>query len=222
MTRDAAVALILARLGNRQGLATQAIAEMQLAQTTLEQDAMLHPWFLRKREADITTTTLTNHLIFVNQILALQDITPPGFYQDPDTMEWIPLEIVREVIPFYTAADAAAAGVDTGAPQLLDVASVSFGEFSAKVYPFPDRAYNIILQVYSPAPTLETDIENAWLKYAPELLIAKTGLNLARFLRDPGGEKLFREDYEEARSALVRRNVAVDEKGTPAEIGEAF
>lgn len=192
MTRDAAVTLMMGRLGQRVGLEAQLISELQLAQSRLEGGELM-PWFL---ETSGTINTVANQ----NWVAV-----PTGFIRETDDRgTWITgsdgeySELKKDD---YQWLKGAYAGQNPGKP-------LGYALVGAKLYlfPTPDAIYPIEFWYFSVDTVLSTNIENAWLKYSPDLLIGTAGIAMAGFLRDQGAIALFSGQESEARASVEREN----------------
>lgn len=208
MTRDEAVSIIANRLGQRSGLSSQIIAEMKLAQTRLERGGFL-PWFLRaKYDATIDSTPVTFPAGFLREI---EDIALLSYTDDDGVLH----ELDKD---FYSTLVASTANGDideTGPPGYYAINDATF----IHIFPTPDKSYSGQWHFYQGASALETDIENAWLRYAPEVLICETGLRIAKFLRDEVAVALFKDDLASATDDMVRDTVAFNVGAFSAKLG---
>jgi hypothetical protein len=90
---------------------------------------------------------------------------------------------------------------------------------SIRLFPTPDEVYLLTLRYYANATALSLNIKNSWLTYAPGLLVARAGLQVARFLRDPGGVALFAEDLKLAQALLAQRTVSREVASSDPRLG---
>ena len=201
MTRLEAQKVIEGRLGGRTGIATQIVSELQQAQRELEGKPFL-PWFLRA--ADTISTD-----IFTLQI-------PYGFLRELDDE---PLLVIVEeqgvtslVKKPYSALRAIAELNGLGKPQFYGLISDSNTSFDrAELFPRPEQVYTFNWTYYKADVNLSDDtVENAWLYYAPKLLIARAGLQVAKSLRSPEAVQLFASDLLEATKDYQFATVARD------------
>lgn len=190
MTRDEIVAIIKQRLGNYNDSTIDAhiVTEMKLNQIVMEQEASL-PWFLvgsttADQAADATNT---------EALTLARSGTDCAFLA----------EYEESTLALYITADGAATALYMRKDQNADLwnAQVS-GNINAalqgaayvygnakgagvngifSVYPTPSEAYTIVSLDYYADVSLDTDITNLWLTYAPDLVIAKVGLIIAQF-----------------------------------------
>lgn len=199
MLRDAAISILQGRLGNRSDLATIAIEEMKLAQEDeLERHHWL-PWFL---EVEYNTATarapegrLPLPLDFLGEIedegLSIRTLTET---------KWRPLNRV--------AADEAER--DPANPSAPDSYTLS-GENVILLPVVIDQDYQVSWKFYGKAETLDTNIENKWLKYAPKLLIAATGEMLCPYLERYDLIPVFQGQKKEAWDTLYRLHTQREE-----------
>jgi len=167
MVRDSVVALLAERLNNRTDLNDAIILEMQLAQSIrLEQNGRFQPWFMLTTRVIFPTTanveTVSAPADFV------MEVEEQGLWVlNPDTAVWGKLGKVSEEVGMglYTA---------TGLPL-----KYSLTNDTIVLYPTPDDAYSIRMRYAGAQPDLSTNIENDWLKYATDLMIAEVGYAIA-------------------------------------------
>ncbi len=191
MLRDAAVSIIAQRLGNRTDLNDQIIAEMQFAQEALETEDY-KPHFLLSEFADTTTTIGEERLAVPSNFIQEYDEGTLWYYDTTGaTPVWTPLR-KRAV------EDIKNAGLAEGPPQYYSIGNGYF-----RLGPVPDAEYSIKMLYYKRDTVLTSNIENGWLKYAPRLLIARTGLDVATFIRDPQLVQIFGQLYTDARAKFI-------------------
>lgn len=171
MIRDEVVSLLARRLNNRTDIDTDIITEMQLVQATvLEQNGRFLPWFLMTEQALEVTDVGENRVRVPDDFLA--EVEGQRIWiQNPTTLEWLKLAKDDEM----TLEEEY--GTATGLPEKYAIAGDHF-----TLFPTPDSNYSIRLRYAAKATGLDTNVENAWLQYAPDLLIAYVGRNLAKTL----------------------------------------
>jgi len=197
MYRSEAINLISSRLGQRSGLDNQIKTEMLLAQTELERSPWL-PWFLLAEDTNLTTVAEQRTVDVPSDFLMeYEDI--PIYLTDTDGEEY---QLTKDD---YDALASDTYIEDSGRPTHYDLVGAKWYFF-----PEPDAAYSLRVFYYAAAQTLdqEEDLENAWLAYAPDLLIAKTGLAMARFLRDNAAIQLFAADLQKAEQRILQLDTA--------------
>lgn len=209
MKRDTAIEVIMARLGNRTGLEEMAVREMQLAQDRLESGPEM-PWFL---EATATASVAID---------ATMATLPTLYKRTHEDGLWI-----RET----GTTDAVAPITKIDFPELLKFRKdATVGESgipdryalwgtTLELYPVADKAYDLIHYHYAKGALLETNIENLWLEYAPDLMIAETGIVIAMFARDDSAVQVFSAQRADAQERLIRDTVAREEAGRVQRMG---
>jgi len=191
------VAYVARRLGNRTDLDTAIQAEMKLAQAELEAARTL-PWFLLDTElyttiTDDDTTDLAVPEDFLREYesgaLWVEDATTGDYTQ----LMKISLDDLRRVV----ADD--------------DETTYYYALAGGRFYlaPAADADTRLRIMCYRAADTLSADAdENVWLTYNPELLLAKTGMRMAQYLRSPELFAMFQSQYTESAMAQEQANVA--------------
>lgn len=222
MNRDAAVSIIKSRLGNIQGTShdTMIVANMQLIQSTILERGHELPWFLEvDSNVEGTNMTTTATIETVN--------LPSNFLRESDERKWpllrvdsseesgfFPLEKVDITIAVgrYTTGDGA---VQAGRPIKYDIV----GE---KVYLryIPDAAYTLRLFYFKSDTVLDSNIENQWLKYAADLVIAETCRQTAEDLQYQKLIDKFRQDGLLARERVRRETISRREAGFMRQMGD--
>lgn len=206
MTRDTAVTTIMRRLGNRTGIETQVIAELQARQVLLERASEL-PWFLLTRKTNYATVANTQTVDLVGGFLReFEDV--PLYLVDSDgadqALDKDDFDVMHRSGNFLTP----------GQPTNYALIGDKF-----YLFPTPNGVYTLKSFYYAAAAELTSDIENAWLKYYPELLIADAGLQLARFFRDQGAQAMFKEARSEAYTLMLVENEARKQAARNAFLG---
>jgi hypothetical protein len=216
MTRNELVTLLKARLGswNNADLDNQIYLEIQATQRRLERAAFL-PWFLF---VDDTTSLLTSTGI---ETVALPDdfLRLPSdaeneslFYYSTvstQTDAWVP--IVRST---YKLMRERRNG--SGVPTFFDM-------FGDKIYLryIPDDIYQLRLMYYAKGVLLDSDIENVWLKYADDLILAETGFVVtSEHLKIPELAATFAQQIQTATRRLQTETVAREEASRRRDMGD--
>lgn len=171
MLRDTALTLLEGRLGNRTNMRATIILEMQQAQSTvLERNGIFYPWFLETE----TLTTIGTTTVDVEELALPSD----WLGEIEEQSMWI----------FDSGADVPFVELKKGA---YDVAlqrftttdqpqRYSLNKNNILFKPTPDKGYIIKTRYFATDQVLSSDIENDWLKYASDWLIAETGIIIAR------------------------------------------
>lgn len=206
MLRDAAVDLLMGRLGKRTSAITQQdiINEMVFAQgTILEGNPTLY-WFLLSEDSYASTTADDERLALPDDFLQEWEYGAL-YYIDDDGNQ---AEFVRDD---YDVIKKRVIG--TGRPEYYDIAGDYF--FLRKI---PDDAYTIWMRYYQKQADISgtygdgNNIENGWLKWASDLLIAETGIIIAQqYLQSDTMVKLFIGQKQVAEKRLIDKNTAMQE-----------
>lgn len=199
MTRDEAVSIIQQQLGFRTDLSSEIVTNLKLAQTMLEVGPT-RPWFLVTEQMSITTTAEEQRLIVPSNMLAEIDNTRLVYI--PDDEEEAAVDLKKED---YDQLEYDYREEEAGPP----AAYALLGDYF-RLFPVPDDAYTIKIIVYGRADTLDSNIENGWLKWVPYALIGKAGAQIATAVRDATALATFREWERDGRLALAGMDVARD------------
>ena len=107
-------------------------------------------------------------------------------------------------------------GESVGAPK----AYALVGEYF-HIFPLADAVYPIKLHYYRSQTALTTNIENNWLKYAADLLIAETGAVMAvQYLQNSALSDTFRAQANTARARLRTYDEARKHVGMNYQMGD--
>jgi len=205
MLRDAAVDLLMLRLGNRTDTALRniIISEMEFVQTTVLEATFPLPWFLLKKDATLVTVVGDETVAAPADFLA--EWEDGGLARiDGDGKE---VKMVRED---YAIIRDQKDG--SGTPDYYDLIN--------KVYYLryvPSTIITLVPWYFGKAATLAgvygtNNVENAWLADAADLLIAETGTLLAvNHLQSPKMAASFLGQAQQARGRLDTRITAMEE-----------
>lgn len=95
------------------------------------------------------------------------------------------------------------------------------GSNNLLIYPPSDKAYQLRLRYWGAQPTLSTNIENAWSKYAPDVLASKAGLAIsAKVLKDGELVTVFANDLKIALQRLQVHHEAREHADANYEMGD--
>jgi len=207
MTRDEAVAQIKLLLGFRKTLDTTIVEQMKNVQSQLESDATL-PWFLRRNSVGIATSPgnpfINKPVDFIREWdedpLYLVYTNTEGNYR---------VNLIKDSESYLTARYAMAE------------APAGYAEIGEqwKLIPTPVEILTVYLSYYARALSLNTNIENAWLKYNSDIIIGRTGLLIATGLRDKAAMEVFGALAAAGTEKINQQSTAQDEAGTRRIIG---
>ena len=168
MTRDEAVTIIQQQLGFRTDLTASIITTMKLAQQQLEVGPTL-PWFLLSEKSFILTAAEEERVPVPTEFIEEYEESALVYVPDDTTAEHVILgkrDLDTLLKEFSSVNDPAI----TREPQFYAIRGVYF-----ILFPTPDDIYRIQMTYYKKGLSLDTNIENVWLKHIPYLLIGKTG-----------------------------------------------
>lgn len=185
MLRDTAISIIARRLGKRTDLDDQILDEMQLVQEVMEHADML-PFFLLTELATASTEVGEERVKIPTDFLKEYEAGALWYYDSTDDQIWFPLKR-REI------EELKGAFTDDGPPQYYALA----GEYY-RIAPVPDDVYTLKMLYYGQDALLTSNIENQWLKYAPELMIAETGLRVAAYIQNDKLVAIFQQNQQMA------------------------
>lgn len=225
MLRDAAVTLILNRVGQRGGsvgpidtvLQAQILSEFLVQQEELEHaESGLMPWFLEQEyeNAAFKTAASVITVAWPPSFLREQDEQRCAlFYQDTSVSgdQWVPIPKAD-----YDELKTKFGGEVPGKPQGYCLMGTNY-----RFFPTPDAIYPLRALVHVADTTLATNIENGWLRYAGRLIIGKTGLAIAALAaRDDAATAYFQDMMTKGLAGLHVDNVARKEAGRSRQMGE--
>lgn len=203
MLRDVAVARVQIILGFRTDQDANIVQAMQEFQEELERNPEL-PSFLRKPYVGLATAAAVQTVNVPNDFLR-------EWEQDQMNVATTdgPQSVVKDELGYLRIRYK-----DSGTPQKYALVDGQFYFF-----PLPDQVYALSGTYYAKDAILSTNIENKWLKYIPEILIAGSGIALASGLRDQNALQLFAAMQQMAQAKLVSMQVADDAAGAKPIMG---
>jgi hypothetical protein len=196
MTRDEIVTLIKRTCGYRKTGDSDIVENMNLVQIQLERGPT-YPWFLLSERAQILCSIGDERIPLPNDFLA----------EDEDDTIWIEVTTDDPTTQEPLAKDEKDLLRDkyrnsSGQP----VAYAMSGEY-VRLFPIPDAAYKLWMQYYQKQESvLSGNIENKWLKYAPEVIMGEAGYLYAAGLRDSNAMAVFDTMRKSARLVLEVEN----------------
>jgi len=215
MLRSAAITIIQRGLGFRSDLSDEIISALQEAQRTFELGRSL-PWFLKEEDQTLTATS------------GIADIAlPTGFlrevdgeclhYTDSSTGERNFLEKFIDLNRLKQTLDNST--VDPGKPTAYYLRKASVA-----IYPERDASYSLTWSYYKSADALTSDIENAWLAYAPEAMIGFAGMSVCEDIGLSDGamkarHNRFKERHARGWAALFSEDILREQPNYPLHMG---
>lgn len=207
MLRSVAIARIQRGLGFRSDQSDNIILQLQESQRLLEKGRSL-PRFLLQEDATLTVASGTGQTAFPTGFLREKDGELLRYY-DTDDEEYVFLEKLTKDESLSRFVN-----VDAGAPIAYAVRKAGID-----VFPERDTSYDLTWSYYKSADALTSDIENAWLANAPEVLIGHAGAAMAKDLRDAEAVGIFQSMYSEAWRNMFADDVLLEETGDPIYVG---
>ena len=175
MDRDTARARIQFHLGNRSSHADKIVLAMQDAQIELEQQAEL-PWFLLEEVSSASTVVDEERVAVPSDFL--RETEEDALYIFDSTLDadkqWTLL--IKEDLTFLRKTYPG-----TGTPGFYALVGAYY-----RLFPTPDAVKTLKHIYYKTDAVLTTNVENQWLKYFPNLIIGRAGMDVAS---DIGAEK---------------------------------
>jgi len=205
-----AIDIIQKRLGSTRADESRVMTELLAAQEEFEGAEEL-PWFLLARDTALTTISGDQSLSLPNGFIRVYH--EGGLWITSDSIQYPVRKDDLENLKYQQKEGF----IDTsGRPKYYDYLGLN-----AYLFPTPDAAYSCELFFYQKDSKLDlNDLEeNAWMRYASDLMISKAGREVARFVRDKEAVKLFTEDIANATLRLTRQNVARREEGASWVVG---
>lgn len=207
MDRDTAIAQIQFDLGNRSDLFDAIALKLQQAQRLLEMGKSL-PWFLRNG----ATSTLA---VVDNGLLAI----PDGFLREFPN-ETFHYTGENGAITYLEKTDQrngllGTVGMAPGRPRAYRIGKTVF-----QFFPAPDRAYTLSWAYYKAGDLLDSNIDtNAWLIYAPDVLIGTAGSMMAEVLQHTAAKARFDNLALGAWKGVFADGVLREEENQPLAMG---
>lgn len=208
MTRDEGISLIHQTLGFRSDQTANIVTNMLLAQINLELSPN-PPWFLLSED-------LTTNLTVDDRRVAV----PDGFMKEYEkgALFYIPtdttLDEVQLVKDDFDTLFKEYGSTAEGEPEKYSLDGDYFN-----VFPKPDDVYEVRMKCYLKDDTLSSNIENAWLREVPLLLLGEAGLLLAPGLRDAEATATFRDWRSKGMLLLQNRTEAREHENRLYQMG---
>ena len=197
MTRDEAVALIrkrMSRFTTNAVLDGYIVDEMKAYQQKLEEKPFL-PWFLLEESSSISMTIGEERVPLPSDFLKeeegdalwLEDAQGTEYRLEKNDYDYMRKRYTANARPVNYAI---------------------IGPYF-RLRPKPDIAYTLRMIYFKNDAVLTTNIENQWLKYASDLMIAGTGVVIAsQYTKDMKSAQMFMEQEAEAYRDLISTDQA--------------
>lgn len=205
MLRSVAVARIKQGLAFRRNLDDVCVGALQEAQREFEIGTTL-PWFLISKDQPLLTVASTREIALPTNFIRFVEDEGPR-YVTTDGVLYFALRPFAELDYYYRSTD-------SGAPAALALRSDSLA-----VFPLPDAEYTITASYYAKAAVLDSDIENLWLQYFPDLLISRAGMIVAGDIEHAAAEKKFSAKYDMWLKRYFSEMAAREDSSAPHQMG---
>lgn len=205
MLRDAAVNLLMARLGQRTdaSLKDQIIAEMSFAQEQILEANATQFWFQYAEDVSLVTVASTETVALPTDFLieyedgGLYVVDTTGKEHLIDREDW---DTIRTHVSLS----------GEGQPTHYDL----LGD-NIHLRKIPDNVYSLKLQYFAKQADISgvlgdgNNIENGWLKHAADLLMAETGTIIAgQYIQSESMIQLFGAQKQVALDRLIKKDTA--------------
>lgn len=171
--------------------------EVQLLQEVrLEQNPWL-PWFLETEIATASTTALEERITLPSDFLGEIEEQALWLYDAAQDIVWTPLKKM-------TYDNMLARYPGTGRPKAYAVSADYF-----HLMPISDVVYSVKMRYMAKDAILDSNIENKWLKYASDVVLAELGVTMAeKHMQHPKLAESFRSDATTAWARLYSKHIA--------------
>lgn len=179
MMRSEAITIIKRGLGFRQTQDAAIVAALQQAQRDLEHGKTLPNWML-EFDAAMPVTANVSTVTTPSLFLRLHEEYQPYYLDTTGNRVYLPRKNLMEALDAYK-------GSTLTLPQVF----VLLNNTTIKLIPTPVTSFTMWLTYYMGEPILSSEIENAWLKFAPNYIVGMAGMSVAGDLRDAGALQKF-------------------------------
>ncbi len=204
MTLQQMVSQIEFRLGNKRNLSAQIVNEIQLAQKSLEIDPKLNVYFLFRSWAFQAFVTERSYPM-PNDFVKLCDTNQPYYLDVNNTV----FRLKRRL------ADAVFLPSTVGVPQYYAFQSMAF--ITDKL---SDGVYRVFYYGMDSVLSLDGVTENNWTRLAPNVVMLKAAMNVAKTLRDMDLFNMLNAEYQVEYKNLFDMCVAQEDVGFDISRGE--
>ena len=217
MIRDSAVDLLMGRLGNRSNATLQqaVIDEMVFVQENVLEGALELPWFCLSEKSYAVTTPSEERLALPSDFLAEWE-EGDIFLLESDGSQTPLIRADWDVIKIQDSLKG------SGKPTHYDIGGDYY--LFRKI---PDDTYTIQQRYYQRQTSLAgsygdaANVENNWLKWASDWLLAETGIRVAKYrLQSEKMANLFVNDVVAARERIRLKNIAMIESNKIRSMGD--
>ncbi len=188
-------------LGFRTDLLDKIVKMMAYVQETILEQGQILPWFLQKVDHDLTLADGANIIDLPDDFLVLDEDYGIWHYDSSDSENPYKARLQPRTLAYLNDKW----GGETGSPK-----DYYIGKDVLYIGPPADAEKTIRLGYYAKETNFRTgDLDNAWSKYAADVVEYETLLRLARQLRD---DALVASAKEQLNQAYTRFNAEVAER----------
>jgi len=206
MDRTTAVAEIKRGLGFRQTQDSSIILALQSAQRILETGRTLPDWLI-EYDAEIVVTADDPEIVLPTGFLRMHDDYDMYYSNSNSARVFIPRKNYTEAYQAYVASGDEEDGHIEQPTSSYPKVWVQRSNEAALLIPTPSVSFSMFLTYYKAAELLTSNVENAWLKYAPDLIIGLAGIKIAGPLRDKGALEVFSTQYKMGQGSFMGQKV---------------
>lgn len=208
MLRSEAIGIIQRGLGFRSDLEDEIVAALQEAQRLVELGRTLPRFLLQEDESFAVTSGSAD--IALPEGFIREEKGETFFYTDATTNNRVYLEKFTNLQRLRETLSTD--DIEAGKPQAYYLRKATVA-----ILPERDTSYTLTWSYYKKADLLDTDIENAWLEFAPDILIGKAGMSVAEAigLSDAGMQvrhTSFANRYTTAWNAMLADDIMREEE----------
>ena len=201
MDRNAAVAEMKRGLGFRPNMDTTIIEALKAAQRILETGRTLPEWLL-EFDANVAVTADNPAITLPTGFLRMHDDYDLYYTNTDNARVFISRRNFTEAYQAYVASgdeDDHVEQANSSYPQVW----VMRGKSAGILVPTPTVSFTAKLTYYKAAQVLDSNVENAWLLNAPDLLIGLAGIKVAGTLRDKDAVAAFTTQYKMGQGSFM-------------------
>ncbi len=216
MTRDEAVSAIQMQLAFRTTLSSEIVTMLQLAQQELELAPTL-PWFLISEDSYQDTSDGEQRVPIPVDFLDETDEAVLRYVPTTPSADDPEVDLFKDDYDSLRKAymDTTTGTIQTGPPEAYALLGSYF-----RIFPTPDDTYRLRMIYYAQDDVLDSNVENQWLKYVPQLLMGRAGKKIALGpLRDQVAYSIFDSWEKTGQASLILREVTRDLSNKTLQVG---
>lgn len=206
MTLTEMISVAQFRLGNKRNFDAQIVAEIKMAQNALEKDPKLNLWFLFRSWAFQSYIGERSYPL-PNNFVKMAELYQP-YFQNPQNAIY---ELKRK------PAHLVFRPTTTGIPQYYGLEAQMFITDKDA-----DGVYRIFYYASDEELALTTREENNWTRIAPNILVLRAVMNIAKTVRDMDLFALTKAEYDIEYKNLADMCVAQEDFGYDISRGDTF